>query len=369
MKKTPLYDIHLKFHAKMVSFHDYVMPLQYDTIINEHHRTRNNAGLFDISHMGRFEVAGDNALPFIQNIITNDADKLEDMQVLYTPVCNEHGGILDDILVYKWHKDRFMLVGNCVNREKNFLWFQKQAVPYPRLEIRDLTDTVSLIALQGPRSLPILENTFNREFSFLNRFCFTDFIWDGVQIIISRTGYTGEDGFEIFTNAQNMANIWNLLMDKNSPDGLGPVGLGARDTLRLEAGLLLYGNDMDETITPLETTIDWTVKFDKDDFIGKVSLLRQKEKGMERKLAGIEMTDRGIPRNGYPVVKGNEIVGKVTSGSFSPSTNKNIGLCMIKSSSAKAGEELRIQIRNTHYLARVVDTPFYKSKNMIGCHI
>ncbi|MFN3533208.1 MAG: glycine cleavage system aminomethyltransferase GcvT [Candidatus Brocadia sp.] len=362
MKKTPLYDTHLKLNAKMVSFHDYFMPLQYNTIISEHRCVRKNAGLFDISHMGRFEVVGNKAFPFIQRIITNDAGKLADKQVQYTPICNEQGGILDDILVYKWHKEHFMLVVNCGNREKDIFWLQRQAAPFQPLEIRDLTDSVSLIALQGPLSMKMLENSFNRKFDYLNRFYFNDFIWDGVRIIISRTGYTGEDGFEIFLDAQHVVKLWNLLIDKNKQDGLMPAGLGARDTLRLEACLLLYGNDMDETITPLETTVDWTVKFDKGDFIGKEAMLRQKAKGIDRKLVGFEMIDRGIPRRGYPVLKGNEIIGKVTSGSFSPTTNKNIGLCLIKSQYAKIGEELQIQIRDNTYYARVVKTPFYKRK-------
>lgn len=362
MKKTPLYDTHLKLNAKMVSFHDYFMPLQYDTIINEHHCIRKNAGLFDISHMGRFEVVGNKAFPFIQRIIANDAGKLADKQVQYTPICNEQGGILDDILVYKWHKERFMLVVNCANKEKDFLWLQRQAIPFQPLEMRDLTDSISLIALQGPFSMNMLENSLNGKFNYLNRFYFDDFIWDGVRIIISRTGYTGEDGFEIFADAKHIVKLWNLLIDKNRQDGLMPAGLGARDTLRLEACLLLYGNDMDETVTPLETTIDWTVKFGKGDFIGKEALLRQKANGIERKLVGFEMIDRGIPRHGYPILKGNEIIGKVTSGSFSPTTNKNIGLCLIKSQYAKIGEELQIQIRDNTYYARVVKTPFYKRK-------
>lgn len=362
MKKTLLYDIHLKGNAKMVSFHDYVMPLYYDTIINEHHCVRKNAGLFDISHMGRFEIAGENALRFIQHIITNDAGKLKDMQVQYSPACNEQGGILDDILIYKWQPDHFMMVVNCANKEKDFAWFQRQAAFYPRVELMDVTDTLSLIALQGPLSSHMLENTLSRKLDCLKRFYFGNFVWDDIRMIISRTGYTGEDGFEIFVNAQHLVKLWNLLMDKNCQSGLKPAGLGARDTLRLEAGLLLYGNDMDETVTPLETTIDWTVKFDKDTFLGRDALLRQKQRGVDRKLAGFEMLDRGIPRHGYPVFKGNEIIGKVTSGSFSPSTNKNVGLCLIKSSYAKVGEELQIQIRNAHYLARVVKTPFYKSK-------
>lgn len=360
MKKTPLYDTHLKFNAKMVSFHDYFMPLQYDTIINEHHCVRKKAGLFDISHMGRFEVLGDKAFPFIQYIITNDAGRLADKQVQYTPICNEQGGILDDVLVYKRHKDHFMLVVNCANKEKDLAWLQRQAVIFQPLEIRDLTDSMSLIALQGPLSERILENTFNTKFDYLKRFYFDDLLWDDIPIIISRTGYTGEDGFEIFVDAKYIVKLWNLLIDKNKQDGLRPAGLGARDTLRLEACLLLYGNDMDETITPLETTIDWTVKFDKGDFVGKEAMLRQKAKGIERKLAGFEMIDRGIPRHGYPVWKGTEAIGKVTSGSFSPTTNKNIGLCLIKSQYTRAGEELHIQIRDNNYHARIVKTPFYK---------
>jgi aminomethyltransferase len=360
MKKTPLYDTHLKFNAKMVSFHDYLMPLQYDTIINEHHCVRKKAGIFDISHMGRFEVAGNKAFPFIQHIITNDAGKLADKQVQYTPICNEQGGILDDVLVYKKHKDHFMLVVNCANREKDFSWLQRMSVAFQPLEVRDLTDHIALAALQGPLSERILENTFNRKFDSLKRFYFDDFTWNGEQILISRTGYTGEDGFEIFVDAKHIGKLWNLLVDKNRDGGLMPAGLGARDTLRLEAGLLLYGNDMDETTTPLETTIDWTVKFDKGDFIGKEAMLRQKAKGIDRKLAGFEMIDRGIPRHGYPVLKGDETIGKVTSGSFSPTTNKNIGLCFIKSQYARVGEELQIRIRDNNYHARVVKTPFYK---------
>lgn len=360
MKKTPLYDVHIKSSAKMVSFHDYFMPLQYDGIINEHHWVRKNAGLFDVSHMGRFEILGEKAFLFIQYMITNDARQLMDNQVLYSPVCNENGGIIDDLLIYKRNEKHFILVVNCGNAEKDLVWLQKHAAPYQPLEIRDLTETVSLLALQGPLSGHILETTLQSKFNTVKRFFFRDFPWNNTRITISRTGYTGEDGFEIFVEAKHAVELWNLLLEENKRDGLKPVGLGARDTLRLEACLLLYGNDMDETVSPLETIIDWTVKFGKADFIGKKSLVNQKEKGIERKMAGFEMIDRGIPRHGYPVGKGNEVIGKVTSGSFSPTTNKNIGLCLIKSQYAKIGEEFQIQIRNGNYHARVVKTPFYK---------
>ena len=359
MRKTPLYEAHVKLNAKIVSFHDYLMPLQYDSIINEHLCVRKNAGLFDISHMGRLDVTGEKALSFIHYVITNDASRLSDNQVLYTPICNEQGGIIDDILVYRRKQRHFTLVVNCANLEKDLLWLQKRAVNYHPLEIIDLTEAISLIALQGPSACQMLENTLDFKFNNLKRFYYDDFLWNGNKLTISRTGYTAEDGFEVFVDANQALSLWNLLLDKNKHSGLKPVGLGARDTLRLEGCLLLYGNDMDETITPLETTIGWTVKFDKGNFVGREYLLKQREKGIDRKLVGFEMIDRGIPRHGYPVLKGDEMIGKVTSGSFSPSTNKNIGLCLIQSQYAKIGEELQIQIRDNSYKARIVKTPFY----------
>ncbi|MCF6159295.1 MAG: glycine cleavage system aminomethyltransferase GcvT [wastewater metagenome] len=360
MKKTPLQDIHSKLHATMIPFHDYSMPLQYDSIMNEHRFVRKNAGLFDISHMGRFEISGDKALPFIQYVITNDADRLADKQVLYTPLCNKQGGIIDDVLVYRRDEKNFSMIVNCGNTGKDLSWLQKHSVQYQPLEIKDVTDAVSLLALQGPSSNHILETTLQCRLDSLKRFYFTDFVWDNTRITVSRTGYTGEDGFEIFVDAGKVATLWNLLLEKYGRDSLIPVGLGARDTLRLEACLLLYGNDMDETVTPLETIIDWTVKFDKDDFIGKESLLKQREKGIGRKMAGFEMIDRGIPRHSYSIVKENDSIGRVTSGSFSPSTNKNIGLCLVKTQYAGIGEEFQIQIRNNTYNAHVVKIPFYR---------
>ena len=360
MKKTPLYDIHLAANAKMVSFHDYLMPLQYDGIISEHLQVRRNSGLFDISHMGCLEVLGDNAFPFIQHLITNDAGRLGNNQIIYTPLCNEGGGVIDDIFVYRRREHHFMLVVNCSNTEKNLLWLRKQATSYQSLEIRNLADKVCLIALQGPQSCRMLETTLGGKFESLKRFFFADVEWEGVRLTVSRTGYTGEDGFEIVADADRAVRLWERFMEKNGKDGLRPVGLGARDTLRLEACLLLYGNDMDETVTPLETIIDWTVKFGKGGFIGRDALLGQKARGIERKLAGFEMIGRGIPRHGYPVLRGDDVIGSVTSGSFSPTTNKNIGLCLIKPQYTGLGEEIRIQIRDNRIAARIVKTPFYK---------
>ena len=275
-------------------------------------------------------VSGNGAFPLIQNLITNDVSHLADKQAIYTPLCNEQGGIIDDILVYKQHENRFLLVVNSANATKDLEWLQRQALRYQPVKIVDLTEQTSLIALQGPRSRRILEIAINNSMGHLKTFHVDDFVWDGVPITISRTGYTGEDGFEILVDANQAVKLWDVIMKSNERDGLLPAGLGARNTLRLEACLLLYGNDMDESVTPLETTIDWTVKFDKGNFIGREALLRQRERGIARKLVGFEMVDRGIPRQDYPVFLGSEAIGKVTSGSFSPSTNKNIGLCLIK---------------------------------------
>jgi len=359
MKRTPLYDVHTKLNAKMVDFHDYLMPLQYGSIIDEHLQVRKAAGIFDISHMGRFEVSGNGSFLFIQNLITNDASRLADNQAIYSPLCNERGGIIDDIIVYKRHGNRFLIVVNSSNTAKDLKWLQRHAIRYQPIAIVDLTDQTSLIALQGPRAKSMLEMAFNNSVDHLKTFNVGDFAWDGASITISRTGYTGEDGFEIWADANLAVKLWDAIMKSGVRNGLVPAGLGARNTLRLEACLLLYGNDMDESVTPLETTIDWTVKFNKGDFVGREALLRQRECGIDRRLVGFEMVDRGIPRQDYPVFLGGEDVGKVTSGSFSPSTNKNIGLCLIKAHAAQMGNEIHIQIRDNKYKARIVKTPFY----------
>ncbi|MDR4507274.1 MAG: glycine cleavage system aminomethyltransferase GcvT [Candidatus Brocadiaceae bacterium] len=359
MKKTPLFETHLAMNASMVAFSGYLMPIQYNSIIKEHNFVRKHAGLFDISHMGRFEISGNNACSFLQHVVANDVKRLADNKVLYTPICNEEGGIIDDILVYRRNEKHFLLVVNCANREKDLSWLQKQSNPYQTIVIRDVTDDISLVALQGPFSRHIIETTFNSDVGGMEKFSFQDISLGDFHTTISRTGYTGEDGFEIFTDTKDVVKLWNSFIDGEKTNDLLPAGLGARDTLRLEAGLLLYGNDMDETVTPLETPICWTVKFDKYAFVGKESLLRLKEKGIRRKLAGFEMIDRGIPRNGYPVLKGGEVIGKVTSGSFSPTTNKTIGLCLVSSQYAGIGEELGVRIRDKTCAARIVKIPFY----------
>lgn len=350
MKKTPLYDTHLAFHAKMVSFHDYVMPLHYDTIINEHQGVRKKAGLFDISHMGRFEIRGDTAFPFIQSVITNDAGKLEDMQVQYTPVCNERGGILDDVLVYKRQRDHFLLIVNCGNKEKDWLWFQRQAASYQQLEIKDLTDTVSLIALQGPLSLWMLEKTFGRKFDCLKRFYFGDFTWEGVRMIISRTGYTGEDGFEIILAAETAESVWQALLQA----GCTPCGLGARDTLRVEAGYPLYGHEIDEHTSPVEAGLLWAVKLEKGDFTGREAILRVKEQGPTRRLAGLVLADRVAPRQGYTLHDADSQVGIVTSGAFSPIRGCGIGMAYLAPPYHRPSTQVEVDIRGKRHAAVVV---------------
>ena len=343
----------------MVDFHDYLMPLQYGSIIDEHLQVRKAAGLFDISHMGRFEVSGAGAFPLIQHLITNDASRLAINQAIYSPLCNEQGGFIDDILAYKRHENRFLLVVNSSNAAKDLEWLQRHAPCYQPVQIADVTEQTALIALQGPHSRHILKTAINQSMGHLQTFYADEFAWDGAPITVSRTGYTGEDGFEIWANANHAVKLWDAIMSSGEREGLIPAGLGSRNTLRLEACLLLYGNDMDETVTPLETTVGWTVKFDKGDFIGREALLRQRERGVTRRLVGFEMIDRGIPRQDYPVFLGSEAIGKVTSGSFSPSTNKNIGLCLITAQAAQTGNEIHVQIRDNKYKARIVKTPFY----------
>jgi len=337
------------------------MPIQYDSIINEHLLVRNKAGLFDVSHMGKVEIYGDDAHSFVQQVVTNDAAQLSDKQVLYSPLCNEKGGIIDDILIYKIDTKKFLFIINCANTEKDIAWLTEQAKPCKSLKIKNVGDDMSIIALQGPSSMEMLENTFGHNKGMPpKRFYLDEFLFDDSRMIVSSTGYTGEDGVEILIDAKYALKLWNRILEKNEPAGLKPIGLGARDTLRLEACYLLYGNDMDETVTPLETPIDWTVKFSKDSFIGKHALLEQRKKGIERKLIGFVMANQGIPRHDYPVVKNGEVIGKVTSGTFNPTTKKGIGLARINVRHARIGEDIQIQIRDNCCEARIVKIPFYK---------
>jgi aminomethyltransferase len=332
--KTPFYEKHRSLNAKMVDFHGWVMPLQYSAgIINEHMNVRKKTGLFDVSHMGRFEVKGPNSFELLQNLMTNDISKLQEKQALYSPMCYESGGIVDDLIVYMINRERFLLVVNSSNIQKDFEWILEHAREETRsssssVSIEDVTDSVALLALQGPLAQKVLQAVVaDINFDLVKPFDLLNARLFGVECTISRTGYTGEDGFEIFFNSSEV-QLWDKLLQLDSKFDIRPAGLGARDSLRLEAGFMLYGNDIDENITPLEAPLAWTVKFDKtQDFVGKNALRTNR---LTRKLVGFEMLQRKrIARRGSKVFLAGSNIGFTTSGGFSPTLNKSIGFCFV----------------------------------------
>ncbi|MFQ5963240.1 MAG: glycine cleavage system aminomethyltransferase GcvT [Candidatus Scalinduaceae bacterium] len=355
-KKTPLHDVHVNLGARIVDFHNFLMPLQYDSIINEHQNVRNNAGIFDISHMGEIIVDGKGATELIQKIMANDVSNLPTNKATYTPICNNDGGIIDDIIVYKYNAEKYMLVVNCANIKKDNDWITK--LKTNDTNINNLSDQISLLAIQGPNSEHIIEQVFGEECVSLRRFQFTETTKNEMKLTISRTGYTGEDGFEIFLDQLHCEHLWNMLLEKGKDMELKPAGLGARDTLRLEAGFLLYGNDIDESVTPLEANIGWTVKFNKVNFIGKDSLLKQREHGLKKKLIAFKMLDKAIPRLNNEISYHDDIIGRVTSGTFSPTLGIGIGLGYVPVAFAELDRHIDIKIRSTSHPAVIVNTPF-----------
>ncbi|EET84672.1 glycine cleavage system T protein, partial [Clostridium carboxidivorans P7] len=360
LKKTPLFDVYPRYGGKIIDFAGWALPVQYQGIIAEHEAVRSAAGIFDVSHMGEVEVKGKDALKFVQNIITNDASTLENNQALYSPMCYENGGTVDDILVYKYADDYFYLVINAGNIDKDFKWMMDHKDNLD-VDIINISPDICEFAIQGPKAQMILQKVVNIDLENIKFFyCERNVKVNNVDCMISRTGYTGEDGFEIFCNAKDGESIWVKLLEVGKDDGLIPVGLGCRDTLRFEACLPLYGNELTEDISPLEAGIGFFVKLNEDEFIGKEALMKQKSQGLKRKIAGFEMKDRGIPRHGYKVQVNGEEIGFVTTGYKSPSLNKNIGLALIKSDYAALGKEIEIIIRNKGAKAEIIDKKFYK---------
>jgi len=358
VKKTALYDAHLDLDAKIIDFGGWEMPVQYSSIIEEHKAVRNQAGIFDVSHMGEIMISGKQAKDLVQRLITNNAAKLTKGQIVYTPICYEDGGIVDDLLVYKLDIDKFLLVVNASNTTKDLRWVKKNAEVFEDVKVEDKTDYYSLIALQGPISREIINPLLEDDISDLKFYNFINTNIAGVEAIVSRTGYTGELGFEIYLDSKNAVEVWEALIEEGKDKGLKPAGLGARDTLRLEKALCLYGNDIDESTNPLEAGLGWTVKFDKDGFNGKEKLEQIKEEGIQKKLVGFIMSERGIPRHGYEIVIDNEVVGEVTSGSYSPTLDENIGMAYIDKEYVKKDTEIKIRIRKREVKARIVETPF-----------
>lgn len=359
LKRTPLFDEHVALKAKMVDFGGWEMPVQYAGVIEEHLTVRSKAGLFDVSHMGEVDVRGKDALRFVQHLITNDAAKIADHQILYSAMCYPTGGIVDDLLVYRYDPQHFYLVINASNTEKDFAWMQEQAQGFD-ITLENISDQTAQLAFQGPLAEKILQRISEADLSQIKYYWFTHGKVDGVDCLISRTGYTGEDGFEIYFVPQQAPQLWRKILETGAAEGVRPIGLGARDTLRFEARLPLYGNELSAEITPLEAGLGIFVKLNKEEFIGKEVLQEQKEKGVPRKLVGLEMVERGIARSHYPIQKNGEEAGFVTSGSFSPTLNKNIALGLIRADLAVMDSELEVMIRNKPVKAKIIPTPFYK---------
>ena len=358
LKPTPLHSAHQALGAKLVPFAGYEMPVQYPTgITAEHQAVRRGAGLFDVSHMGEVEIRGARARDFVQYLTTNDVDRIEVGQAQYSTLLNEEGRILDDLLVYRFPA-HYLLVVNASNREKDVAQLRAHAASFG-VEVVDRSDEVALLALQGPRAEEILARVTEAPIASLGYYRFREGSVNGTPALISRTGYTGEDGFEIYLENHGAEALWHVLLDRGRDAGLIPAGLGARDSLRLEMGYALYGNDLDEDHTPLEGGLGWVVKLDKGDFVGREALLRQKEEGLATRLAGFRLRERGFPRPGYEVRTADGRSGVVTSGTVSPTLGVGIGMAYLPAAAATPGTGIEILIRGQALPAEVVRPPFY----------
>lgn len=358
LRSTPFLPFHKQLGAKLVEFAGFEMPLQFNGIVKEHKAVREGVGLFDVSHMGEVEIRGPQALHLTQQLITNDASKLDDGQALYSPMCLPSGGIVDDVLVYRYDAQRYLFVVNAANCAKDFAWMAEHALP--EAEVIDRSDEFGQLALQGRHAPEILAQLTDMDLDQIPYYHFAEGKVAGVSAMVSRTGYTGEEGFEIYMPVASAAPIFEGLMESGRAFGLAPIGLGARDTLRLEMKMCLYGNDITEDTTPLEAGLGWVTKFDKDDFIGKAALLAQKEEGLKRRLVAFELTKRAVPRHGYPALIDGDVAGEVTSGVLSPTLGKPIGLAYLPKGWWRPGSTFDVEIRNKAVGAVVVKPPFYK---------
>jgi aminomethyltransferase len=358
--KTPLNEVHRQSGAKMVPFGGWDMPVEYQGLIAEHLAVRNAAGLFDVSHMGQFEAEGEGALAFLQRVTSNNVAKLEDGQAQYSSLPMPSGCPVDDVIVYRRSERRYLIVVNASNRAKDWQWLLDQKPA--GCGLHDRSDEFALLALQGPKAEAILQRLTQLELPAIRFYHFAEGAVSGHPAIVARTGYTGEDGFEVFVAPSAAVPLWKAIVAAGAPDGLLPAGLGARDTLRLEARMMLYGNDIDETTTLIEAGLGWIVSTDeaKGDFNGRDVLAAQKAQGAPRRLVGFELEERGIPRHGYPVLQEGNVVSAVTSGTFAPFLQKSIGLAYLPAAGAAEGSELQVEIRGRRAGARVVKTPFYK---------
>lgn len=359
--KTPLYQEHINAGGQIVDFGGWAMPLKYSGILEEVEAVRSRAGLFDVSHMGEITVEGPQAIAWLDTLLTNDISKLADNQVMYAFMCYQHGGVVDDLLVYRYGPQKFLLVVNAANTQKDWDWLNQHKGP--GVVLKNVSADIGQLAVQGPLAAEILQKLTPYKLEDIGFFRFASPVEiAGIPVLVSRTGYTGEDGFEIYCPAADVVRLWQEILREGKPLGLLPCGLGARDTLRFEAGLPLYGHEISQEITPLEARLGLFVKLKKEaDFIGKAALAALKEKGLSRQLAGLTLVDKGVPRAGYPVYNGEgQEVGYVTSGSFSPTLNASAANALVAADCAREGTYLWIGVRQRRLQAKVTKLPFYK---------
>jgi aminomethyltransferase len=360
MKSTPLFPIYQKYHAKVIDFHGWNLPVQFGGIIQEHLTVRKGVGLFDVSHMGEITVEGPDAPAFLDYVLTNEITTLKPGRIRYSPMVFEDGGTVDDLLVYCHEPTKFLLVVNASNVNTDFLWLENLS-PAFNIKLSNISEETAQLAIQGPYSLQLLRQLTDspiHQLRYYQFFC-QILLKGGIPVLISRTGYTGEDGFEIYLSPEQAIKAWELLMDYGAPLGIQPIGLGARDTLRFEACLPLYGNELTKDISPLEAGLDRFIQFEKPNFVGKDALLQQKLNGVSRTITGIEMTQRGIPRSGCPIIKNGQTVGHVSSGGYCPSLSKNMALVLIANQFNSLGSEFQVDIRGKLIDAKLVNPPFY----------
>ncbi|MDQ0213849.1 aminomethyltransferase [Oikeobacillus pervagus] len=361
LERTPVFELYKEYGAKTIDFGGWELPVQFSSIKEEHEAVRKRAGLFDVSHMGEITVRGKDSLPFLQKMMTNDISRVKPQGAIYTAMCDEKGGTVDDLIIYMLDEQDYLLVVNAANTEKDFRWLSKHQEG--EVEIQNASNQWGQLALQGPLAEQVLQTLVKdmnlKEIKFFKFKHNVDL--NGSKVLLSRTGYTGEDGFEIYCRSEDAPKLWKDILEAGKTQDVLPCGLGARDTLRFEAGLPLYGQELSADISPLEAGIGFAVKTEKEvDFIGKKALKEQKENGLERKLVGIEMVERGIPRHGYPVLSEEKEIGFVTTGTQSPTLKKNIGLALVQAEKAQLEKEIQVEIRKKRVTAKIIPTPFYK---------
>ena len=361
LKATPLLGLHKELGAKLVPFAGWNMPIQFAGVLSEHTCVRERVGLFDVSHMGEIEIKGKDAKKFLQFLLSNNVEKMLDGSILYSLMCYETGGVVDDLLAYRFSENHYFLCVNASNSDKDYDWIARHASSF-NVNIKNTSSETSQLALQGPDAKNVLQSLCGISLDDLSYYNFRKGMVNNVESLISRTGYTGEDGFELYLSPEKVSEVFRSLMEQGRSYGIQPIGLGARDTLRIEMGYPLYGNEIDNNPTPLDAGLGWVIKFDKGEFLGRGSLLKQKEQGSpRRKLVGLKLLTRGVPRAHYQVFKNGESVGEVTSGTFSPTLNTGVGLCYVSSEYSGVGSHLGVKIRDQLVATEVIKLPFVPS--------